>query len=114
MLPVLGVFCLREEGSTLKLPSLPSAVTFFNGAKASSEVMLDLNTSWNSTIILPRLRLSKEDYSNRHGINDINGNHSNHYSEDSSLDVSDSYNDNSIDIANANGNDNETIKGDSR
>lgn len=47
--------------------------------------MLDLNISWNSTIILPRLQLSKEDYSNHHGINDIIGNNNDRDSDDNNI-----------------------------
>jgi hypothetical protein len=42
---LLIIFGFKELGSTVKLPSLPSAVTFFNGANASSEVTFVSNTS---------------------------------------------------------------------
>lgn len=52
---LLIIFGFKELGSTFKLPSLPSAVTFFNGANASSEVTFVSNTSWKSTTVLPGL-----------------------------------------------------------
>ena len=46
LLPGLSMtLSFKELGSTLKLPSLPSAVTFFNGAKASLEVTFVSNIS---------------------------------------------------------------------
>ena len=49
------IFDFKELESTFKLPSLPSAIIFFNGAKATFEVTFVSNINWKSTTVLPGL-----------------------------------------------------------
>ena len=54
-LPSLPLLTLKDSGSTLKEPILPSFIPSLSGANASSVFRFPLNCNLNSTTILPFL-----------------------------------------------------------